>query len=324
MVCETEEAFFFLVEKAEAQIGGERLDRVIEAPDRSGQAVFGFASIWSEKIAAWILDREIDVAFDDALWMTAQFIFPTLVEKMARKGINPFIVKYTGKSEYEDRPRNFENLDEELLKPFLLGEICEEKTAVSYSFVDSNCGDKCGNSCGNQMRKFKIYTGRKIFENEKRGGEGIVGFGKWHGEEAAFKKLEMEEIETVEDTSEAILNAEKTRAEFEVTSKLRNENIVRVIHLFRYQETEKFGKSRFTQNWTVIVMEKHSKNIGELNFEERLAIPTLLRDTLGSGCYTFYYILNEKIIKKSIFLRSGLFSDDLLLWDLVGLSSFTN
>ena len=133
------------------------------------------------------------------------------------------------------------------------------------------------------MRSFKIYTGRKTFENEKRGGEAIVGFGIWHGEEAAFKKLKMEKIEEAESTSEAILNAEKTRAEFEVTSKLRHKNIVRVFHLFRYQETEKFRKNRLTDNWTVIVMEKHSKNIGELDLEERLVIPKLLMDTLGAG-----------------------------------------
>ena len=283
LVPEIEETFFFIVEKATAQIGGERLDRVIEAPDKSGHTVFLSASYLSEKISAWILEREIDVAFVDTKWMTPAFKFPNLVEKMVRKGINPFIVRYDGKSQYELRHGNFENMEEENLKPFLLGPISREKTAVSYSFVDSNCGSKCGNSCGNRMRKFKIYTGRKQFENEKRGGEGIVGFGKWHGEEAAFKKLKMEEIKAVKLTSEAISNAEKTRAEFEVTSKLRHDSIVRVLHLFRYQETVKIENSRLLDNWTVIVMEKHSKNIGELNFEERLAIPMLLQHTLGSS-----------------------------------------
>ena len=282
LVSEIEEIFFFLVEKAAAQIGGERLDRLIEAPDRSGQTVFRFASDMSEKISAWILERDIDVAFVDDTWQTPLFWFPNLVEKMARKGINPFIVDHTGDSEYEFRPRKFKNLDDEFLKPFFLGPISGEKTAVSYSFVDSNCGPKCGNSCGNQMRRFKIYTGRKKFKNEKFGGEGTVGFGKWHGEDAAFKKMKMEKIEGFKWTDEAISHAEKTRAEFEVTSKLRHENIVRVLHLFRYQETEKIGNSRFLENWTVIVMEKHSKNIAELNFEERQAIPTLLQGTLGT------------------------------------------
>ena len=121
------------------------------------------------------------------------------------------------------------------------------------------------------------------FDNEKRGGEGFVSFEKWHGEKAAFKKLNLEKIVGGKTISEAISNAKKTRAEYEVTFKLRHKNIVRVMHLFRYQETEKIGKSRVVENWTVIVMEKHSKNIGELDFEERLSIPTLLQNTLGMG-----------------------------------------
>ena len=91
----------------------------------------------------------------------------------------------------------------------------------------------------------------------------------------------MKQIKFVPSTSTAIQNAAKTRAEFEVASKLSGANIVRVFHLFRYQETEKIGQNRFTENWTVIVMEKHSKNIAELNSEETLETKNLLEDSLG-------------------------------------------
>ena len=281
LVCEIEEVFFFLVDKAEAKIGGERLDRVIEAPDKSGVTVFISASKWSEKIAVWILEREIEVAFVDHKWMTPQFIFPNSVEKMALKGINPFVVRYDEKSEYSSRPSKFINIDKEVLTRFLIGEMSNEKTAAFYSFVDSNCGTDCAANCGDKMRAFKLYTGAKKIENEKSGGEGTVGFGKWHAEVAAFKKIKMEKFDAVSDTSEMILSAEKTRAEFEAASKLSGANIVKVFHLFRYQETEKFNGRRFTENWTVIVMEKHSKNIGELTPEERKQMKALLRDASG-------------------------------------------
>ena len=76
------------------------------------------------------------------------------------------------------------------------------------------------------MLKFKIYTGKRNFENGKKGGEGFVTFGKWHSEPVAFKLLELGKIEEVEDTPDAISNAEKTRAEFETASKLSHQNIL--------------------------------------------------------------------------------------------------
>ena len=47
------------------------------------------------------------------------------------------------------------------------------------------------------------------------------------------------------------------------------------------QETEKNGDFRYLKNWTVIVMEKHDKNIGELSYQERINLPYLLGDVLG-------------------------------------------
>ena len=71
------------------------------------------------------------------------------------------------------------------------------------------------------------------------------------------------------------------KLEFETASKLDHQNILRVVHVFRYQETEKFRNTRTLQNWTVIVMEKHEKNIGELKIEEKIHLPDLLQDVLG-------------------------------------------
>ena len=131
------------------------------------------------------------------------------------------------------------------------------------------------------MIKFKLYTGKRNFENKKTGGEGFVSFGDWHGEPAAFKLLDLGKIEEVANVADGISNAAKTRAEFETAKKLKHPNIVRVFHLFRYQETEKIGNLRSLDNWTVIVMEKHDKNIGELTPEERNYLPNLLNDVLG-------------------------------------------
>jgi len=67
----------------------------------------------------------------------------------------------------------------------------------------------------------------------------------------------------------------------ETASKLSHPNILKVLHVFRYQETEKIGNHRSLENWTIIVMERHLKNIGELELDERTDLPYLLQDTLG-------------------------------------------
>ena len=131
------------------------------------------------------------------------------------------------------------------------------------------------------MLKFKLYTGKRNFKKGKRGGQGIVSFGTWHRKPAAFKLLELGKIEKFDLIEDGISSAEKTRAEFETASKLSHPNILKVLHLFRYQETEKIGDFLSFQNWTVIVMEKHDQNIGELSEKERIGLPHLLEEVVG-------------------------------------------
>ena len=159
LMSKMEETFFFLISAAEEQIGEKEIDEILESPDYSGQTVFSTASALSEKISGWILKRNIDVAFIDDRWMTPQFGFESDFEKMLKKGINPFVVKYSGKSEYDQR--NFENIDQKLLEPFITGNITEERTEAYYSFHDSDCSEKCEKLCKDKMRKFKLYTGKK-------------------------------------------------------------------------------------------------------------------------------------------------------------------
>ena len=292
LMSKIEEIFFFLISAAEEHLDEKEIDRIIESPNHSGQTVFMGACYLSQKISGWILERNIDVAFVDHQWLTAQFWFKSNVEKMLEKGINPFVVCYTGKSEID--LRNFEHIDQKLLEPFITGKITGE-TETFYSFHDSVCNENCEYSCKDKMLKFKLYTGKRNFKDGKRGGEGIVTFGTWHRKPAAFKLLKLGKIEDVENMDVGILNAEKTRAEFETVSKLSHSNILRVLHVFRYQETEKFGNTRILQNWTVIVMEKHEKNIGELTIEERIHLPDLLQDTLGKVRFVVSIFLHNVV-----------------------------
>ena len=280
LMSQIEESFFFLISAAEENLDEERVDRILESPDNVGETVFLLASLFSEKISGWILDRNIDVAFVDFKWFTPLFIFQSNVEKMLKKGINPFVVAYFGKSGFEAFPRNFERIDQNLLKSFLKGNITGERTEAYYSFHDSECTEKCESSCQDKMLRFKLYTGKRKFKNKKTGGEGIVSFGTWHQEPAAFKSFDLGKIEIKNLQKEIISNAGKTRAEFETISKLSHPNILKVFHVFRHQKTKKRNEIRSLENSTVIVMERHDKNIGELKAEERTHMPDLLQDVL--------------------------------------------
>ena len=204
-----EEFFFFLITAVRKHLNEEEINRILESLDDSGQTLFQMVSYLSEKISGWILDRNIDVAFVDHHWLTPQFIFESNFEKMLKKGINPFVVKYTGKSEFALRKRRiFENIDQKLLEPFITGKITGG-TETFYSFHDTVCNENCENSCKDKMLKFKLYTGKRNFGEEKSGGEGIISFGTWHREPAAFKLLELGKIEGVNLMEDGISNAEK-------------------------------------------------------------------------------------------------------------------
>ena len=209
------------------------------------------------------------------------FVFESNIEKMLKKGINPFVVCYSGKSLFDLFQFNFKNIHQKLLQSFISGKITNGKTEAYYSSKDSGCNDECPKSCKDKMKKFRLYTGKRDYGEEKRGGEGIVSFGKWHGKPAAFKMSTLEEIRFIIELCLAISHAKKTRAEFETASKLSHPNILKVLHVFRYQETEKIGDRRLLGNWTIIVMEKHEKNIEELELDQRIYLPQLLKDVLG-------------------------------------------
>ena len=286
LIFKSEKMFFYLTTKVEKKLGKEKLFSILESPNGAGDTVFRIASILSEKISGWILERNMDVAFVNSYWFTPQFYFKSHVEKMLEKGINPFVVRNDERSEYL-RPI-FRNINrnkkkrEKFLKPFLSGKITEEKTEVYFSFDDSNCSQKCGKVCGDKMRRFKLYTGKRIFHQEKRGGEGTVSFGSWHNVPAAFKLVELGKLEEVETVLDAMSMTKKTTTEFDTAYNLSHPNIVKVLHLFRYQESEKMNDVRkCIKNVTVIVMEKHEKNIRELISEERIHFPDLLQDVLG-------------------------------------------
>ena len=95
---------------------------------------------------------------------------------------------------------------------------------------------------------------------------------------------------------EGISNAEKTRSEFETVSKLSHPNILKVVHVFRHQKTKKQNNIRSLENRTIIVMEKHDKNIGELTTEERIYLPGLLQNVLG---YVQFIYLSYRLISIS-------------------------
>lgn len=128
------------------------------------------------------------------------------------------------------------------------------------------------------MKQISIPKNKNGLSNQRKGS---VSFGHWHNRKVGFKRLKLEKQESTDLLRETVMQSKNTRQEFETTLKLRHPNIMKVYHIFRYQETKKVDEERHCSNWTVIVMEKHLKNIGELTGPERIFLPKLMLESLG-------------------------------------------
>ena len=91
LMLKIEQTFFFLISATEEHLDEEKIDRILESPDHSGQTVLMLVSYLSDSISGWILDRNIDVDFVNHSWLTPQFVFKANAKKMLKNGIYPFV-----------------------------------------------------------------------------------------------------------------------------------------------------------------------------------------------------------------------------------------
>ena len=260
MIQTIESLFFYLVQRAQNEIGDDSLNLLLEKPDSIGQTVFLLASIWSERIARFILKRPIAINFLDSKMMGPKFQFKDLITDMLQKDINPFIMDFTGASQYDEYEPYFADIEPKLLDKFRVtgnaepGFALDSATAVYYVLHDWVCPMNCNpiDSCPEYLQKFAPKVGVRSTKTKSagKGGQGTVYFDTWHDHPAAFKYFLLETtvprtqttreetgIPPGMDTNIADLQqqAQRTMDEYLTLLKLKHSNIVQVYSCYRQQ-----------------------------------------------------------------------------------------
>ena len=266
-----------------------------------GQMVFYPASVYSEHISKDILSRNVNVNYVDQTMNYPHLKNGNLTQLLLEKGVNPFIVPYYGKSDYDLYPNNFKNVKRKYLEKFLFDQNGDqirwdptnsEKTIQQMPFSnpgtcfyysihpyksdDPNCKEY------QNTEMFVPYLGIKSKKQIRLGGgaEGNVFAGKWNGKEAAFKHIGLDIEADVKDVRDADKNAKSSIQQFAIISNLKHKNIVQMFHTYR-QQTYDFAK-RCAVNETVIVMEKCDTDLNGLPTADRTLFYDLMKDVVSA------------------------------------------
>ena len=109
LVPKVEDTFFWLVEQGQKKLGIEAVNELIQKPDSNGSTCFSIASRCSPKIAKFILSQDIKINSIRPDMVTPSFAYPELAEQMMLKNINPKVISYSGRSQFERCPDSFKN-----------------------------------------------------------------------------------------------------------------------------------------------------------------------------------------------------------------------
>ena len=107
LVSKTETVFDYLVEEGNER--GFDIDSILEIPASGGRTCFQAASKRSKAISKYIIERGIKVKSIDIRMVIPKFEYPDLAIPMMKKGINPHVISYTGKSRIDLNPSSFES-----------------------------------------------------------------------------------------------------------------------------------------------------------------------------------------------------------------------
>lgn len=206
---------------------------------KSGQTIMMIASgrVPLHYVARAILKRNVKIDFVDSRFITPHFAYGDITQTLLEKGVNPFVVDHTENTQFQRWAASFSHVEQELLNRYR-NPLLSDQTSIYYSLRDLTCADySCLEGCSDKMEKFRCYNGVKGEKLEKlgQGGQGKVYKGQWHGEEAAFKHINMQPIAYGRVTNEAVIDSNRTIEEFLQTSELKHDNILTCWGSFRQQ-----------------------------------------------------------------------------------------
>ena len=257
IIDQMEKVFFFLID--EAQNRGFNTDEILENPDSLGRTCFSQAAMLSEKIARYILKRDINVSTINVNMDIPRFQFPALSLPMMDKGINPYIIADDGKSSIQRYPSNFKSQEQKKM-------LSKFSRSIHYSVEhDIECSQICEPDCPSKFRRFFYKNGPLVeMTDENRIGEG--GFGmvyklQFHGKEMAAKCVCMNDVEFVEIFHEAKSNFQNDIMEYTAQQSASGSGILNPIAVLRQQDQE--HNIRFSPSFLVIIFLPEIRNFLE-------------------------------------------------------------
>ena len=270
----TKDNLFYLI--GQAALSSElNIREILSRPNHIGETVFQsiffhFSDEAINMVLQWNIDINTVTLNFDTCGLSA---ITEYTEILLRKKLNPKIIGDSGKSPLNSFQQLSIPISSKLRKLIKM-----YPNAVYFSTERQTCNQKCHKLCKSKMEPFRIGMngdGEYIIADDKtrigHGGFGTVFHGKWHGEESAFKYIQIkdEENKNVNYVHEAFNKFNKNIKEYrEQLDVSRNPNsgiiIPNAFYRQQLQKQDDYGKW-IAFNYNVFVYPRYDCNLYELH-----------------------------------------------------------
>ena len=273
LIVKLEAVFFVLIDlgrKNEFDV-----DKIIEIPDSTGLTCFQLATNCSQRICQYILGRNIKINSITLNMEIPSFAFSELAFTMMSKGVNPFIINSTGRSQADLNPMRFED---EKMKSILY----QFPRSIHFTIEDICCTPHCPVDCSSNYKKFFYNNGSLIAMTDQNriglGGFGSVFKGIFHGVEHAFKCVQIESIESSQNMDAIVSDFEKNISEIRIQIASAGSGvIVPEAYVLQQNQVQDQNGQWIAQNFNIYIYPLYDCNLFELhekffqNFTEEIS-----------------------------------------------------
>jgi len=262
LAAKVEETFFWLVDQGQKKLGIEAVNKIIQRPNSNGSTCFSIANQCSPEIAKFILSQDIKINSIKTNMMIPSFVNSELAEQMMLKNINPKVIAYDGRSQFDIWPNSFANPKcKELAEKF--------PRSIHFVTEDTVCSKICGNFCGSNLKAFYYKNGPLVDTGDHNklgtGGFGTVYRGKWHGADVAMKCISIEQIHFQNLVSKAVSDFEKNISEYRSQLSAKGSGVIIPYAMVRQQNQEFKNGKWVPLNFNVFIYPKYDCNLYELH-----------------------------------------------------------
>ena len=262
LVPKVEELFFWLVESGKKLLRQKAVNQIIQKPDPNGNTCFALATQCSVRIAEFILAQDIKINSITTAMTIPWFEYSELTEQMMINNINPKVITFAGKSQFERWPDSFKNSRcKELAEKF--------PRSIHFATENSRCKKNCSPNCRSKLEAFFFQNGPLVDISEQNklgtGGFGIVYGGKWHEEDVAMKCILISEIGWKSGVRDTVADFEKNISEYRSQLVAKGSGVIIPYAMIRQQNQEFKDGKWIPLNFNVFIYPRYDCNLYELH-----------------------------------------------------------